>query len=300
MTTTTTEAADKSSLSRGGVFSRARAAMPTLVPSDRRVVETVLSSPELVPDYTVSELAAHIGVAASTVVRACQTLGYKGFQDLKLALVRDLAVHGVEDAALIHAEGITSTTPPTEVVRAVLELSARTLGSAMGTVDGEAFAAAVDVLDRASRVLVLGNGTSSAPAQDAAYRLATLGLNASAPVDSIAQHVAAKQLDGNAVCLVISHTGATRETLTAATAAKARNAYLVAVTSFTRSPLVEIADSALVAGGPERGFRLESMASRLAHLALVDALFVGVAVSRPKRSSAALDSMADVTAEHTL
>ncbi|MEU8726327.1 hypothetical protein [Streptomyces antimycoticus] len=42
------------------------------------------------------------------------------------------------------------------------------------------------------------------------------------------------------------------------------------------------------------------MASRLAHLGIIDALFVGIALRRPTASTKALDLMADTTIEHSL
>ncbi|MHA7224448.1 MurR/RpiR family transcriptional regulator, partial [Arthrobacter sp. RHLT1-20] len=106
-----------------------------------------------------------------------------------------------------------------------------------------------------------------------------------------------RHLDETCVCIVVSHTGATRESLLVAEAAHAAGAFVIVITSFRNSPLTRVADASLVAGEREHDFRLEAMASRLAHLGVVDALFVGIAVRRPKASTKALDMMADITIE---
>jgi DNA-binding MurR/RpiR family transcriptional regulator len=100
------------------------------------------------------------------------------------------------------------------------------------------------------------------------------------------------------VCFAVSHTGATRETVASVRSAKEAGATTIAVTSFSRSPITEHTDVVLVAGGPEESFRLEAMASRIAHLVVLDALFVAVARRTPERSNAALDAYADVLSEH--
>lgn len=286
-------------LNRGEVAARIATVLPSLIPSDRRVIDLILADPETAISSSVSELAEKAATSASTVVRACQQLGYRGFQELRLCLARDLATPDDRDG-LSHSEGITSETPPERILDVIFDVSSRALRDAKQTVNAGAFAKAVERIDSASRLLVIGNGGSSAPAQDAAYRFSTLGLIAHAPADALTQHLLARQLDSSAACLVFSHSGVTQETLKAAEAAKSQGASLIAITSHARSPLTELADATLVAAAADRGFRLESMASRLAHLSIVDALFVGVAVSRPKRSTAALDIMADVTIEHTL
>jgi DNA-binding MurR/RpiR family transcriptional regulator len=251
----------------------------------------------MVVDSSVSEVAGAARSAQSTVIRMCKRAGYSGFHELKLRLVSDLATH--RDTSLDHGEGLSAVSTPDELVTRVMWLSSRTIESAGALLDRSAFADAVQRLSRANRVLVVGNGTSMAPAQDAAYRFVVLGLDAVAPPDSYSQANIARQLSPKDACLVISHTGSTRDSLTAATSAKEAGAWVVLISSYGQSPISEVTDSVLVAGGHEQGFQLEAMSSRLAHLAVVDALFVGVALADGKRANANLKRMATVTAERS-
>lgn len=292
--------AAKSSLVSGEFVARAQAALPNLGATDKRVVEMILSDPEAVVRGSVTELAQKVGVAQSSAVRACQRIGYRGYQDVKLTITRDLAQQDERDQELAHEEGIDSRTPASEILDRILRRSGRAMVDATQTVDPELLSLTIDRIAAAGRVLVVGIGTSAAPAHDAAYRLSALGLVTMFPTDVRAQHLAARHLDESCVCLVISHTGASRESLLAAEAARAAGAFTVAITSFANSPLTRVVDAALIAGGPEYGFRLEAMTSRLAHLGIVDALFVGIAVRHPKASTKALDMMADITIEHSL
>lgn len=57
-------------------------------------------------------------------------------------------------------------------------------------------------------------------------------------------------------------------------------------------------DLALVAGSRETAFRVEAMASRVAHLTVLDALLVAVALRDRARSLAAQDAVAAVLSEH--
>lgn len=286
-------------LTSGAVLAQIQAAAPSLVPSARRAMEVIIAEPEAVIGYAAADLAARADTAASTVVRACQKAGFTGFQDLKLALVRDLALRGT-DEQMMFASALDSDSPPDKVFHAILTASSRTLVDATSTVDPAAFADALEALHACRHVLFVGNGQSANPVRDATHRMRTLGMSTSAPQDAIAQHIAARLLGEDGVCIAMSHTGATRETLLAAETAKVHGAYLIAVTSFRHSPLADLADAALVAGSPRQGFRLEATASRLAHLAITDALFVGLALRDPDRSGEYLNAMADITAEHTL
>jgi DNA-binding MurR/RpiR family transcriptional regulator len=165
-------------------------------------------------------------------------------------------------------------------------------------VDGTSLARAIDLLASARRVLCLGVGTSAPLAQDAAYRLTTIGVDADAPPDVHVQHVRARLLTVSDVAMAVSHTGATQETLGAARGAKEAGARVIAITSFSTTPLTEIADVALVAGGLETSYRVEAMASRLAHLLVIDSLYTSLALKARQRARKAQQLTADVLAEH--
>lgn len=282
-------------LAGGEVAARLRAAIGGMRESERRVVQAILDQPEVVADSSVSEVAGLARTASSTVVRACQTSGFKGFHELKLRLLNDLALQRPDPASQVRDLGADST--PEETIRLVMRLSAEALHAAAATVDASAFAQVVARLSKARRVLVVGSGTSMAPAHDAAYRLQLLGLSVSAPPDGYSLEIQARQLDPADVCLVISHSGASRDSFLTAKTARQAGAHVVLISSFARSPIAEAAEVVLVAGGPKQGFRLEAMSSRLCHLALIDSLFVALALTDRNRSTRQLDLAADVTAE---
>jgi DNA-binding MurR/RpiR family transcriptional regulator len=145
---------------------------------------------------------------------------------------------------------------------------------------------------------VAAAGLSTAVALDAAYRLRALGCVVDAPADPLTAQLAAAQLPPDGVCLAVSHTGATRTTVDTARRARRAGAAVVALTSYARSPLSETSTHVLVAGGQDLVFGLETSASRIAHLAAVDALTHTLMALRPETARHHLDLSADVTADH--
>lgn len=276
------------------MLARIRAQMPSLRPGEAKVAAVVLEQPSEVVYRSVSEVAEIAGVSTATVVRCAQMLEFRGFHDLKLALSREL---GEADGPT--AEPVAGGANGSALVR-VTGLGAQTVRQAGELIDEVIFERAAELLDGAGRVLVVGIGTSAPLAQDAAYRLTTIGLRAGGPGDAHLQHVEARTLAKGDVCLLISHTGSTRETLTVADAAVQAGADCVAVTSFLRSPLTEVATVSLVAGTREVFSGLEAMASRLAHMALLDALVVAVAELDPERAATGLGRYTDAISEHRL
>lgn len=275
-------------------LARLRVTLPTLQPSEARVARSILEAPDATVHRSVSEAAAAAQASTATVVRCAQRVGFRGFHDLKLALVRELAAVAAVQAD--RADPALAGTSLAEIVDAGIQ----TLRDAVALVDPAAFDAAAERIALAGRVLFVGVGTSAALAQDAGYRFNTIGVRGEAPPDVHAQHVAARGLTAEDVCVAVSHTGSTRETLTTVAAANQAGAMTVAVTSFMRSPLTELATVTLLAGVRELTLRLEAVASRLAHMTVLDALLLDVIRRTEPRAHQALELYSDVLSEHRL
>ncbi len=279
--------------SPGSVAEMVRAASGSLPPAEARVAQALLSRGVDVVHCSVTEVAMAADTGVGTVVRACQSLGLVGLQAAKIALAQDLLPLDEREHTDV-AEGDA----PGQVLAKLADSSGDALRRAIASVSSDALEQAVGLLAGARRVLCLGVGTSAPLAQDAAYRLTTIGIDADAPTDVHVQHVRARLLTGDDVALAVSHTGATQETLGAVHGASEAGTVIIAITSFTTTPLTDLADVALVAGGREASYRVEAMASRLAHLLVIDTLFTSLILANPRRARPAQQRTADVLAEH--
>jgi RpiR family carbohydrate utilization transcriptional regulator len=275
------------------VLATVRSVLPSLQPSDARVAQLILTEPDAIVYRSVSEVAEAAQTSSATVVRCAQKLGFRGFHDLKLALARERATF----AADLTEDGGASD-PRMAILDHVIAAGAQTVRDVRALVDPDAFDAAVSALSSAGRVLFAGVGTSAPLTQDAAYRFSAIGVVGEAYADVHVQHLHARLLQEGDVCVAVSHTGSTRETLEVVSAARDTGAVTVAITSFAHSPLTELVDHVIVAGTREVSFRLEAMASRLAHLALLDALLVSVAARDEASAQAALETYTDMLGEH--
>jgi RpiR family carbohydrate utilization transcriptional regulator len=241
------------------VMARLRAAMPVLGPSERRVAQAILARPAAVTEWSTAELAHAAETSPATVVRACQTLGFRGFQHLRLEIAR--AAPSELDAG-----------PGAHPLTRVFADAADAIAIGRDSVDVASVDAAVDAIARARRLVLVGTGFSAPPLQDAAMRFATIGRPVEAPSDVLGQQFAAHSLTAGDVCLTVSYSGANTHTLSACRAAKEGGADVIAVTSFARSPLTQLADIALVTGPLTRAHDVDPFLSRLSHLLVLHTL----------------------------
>ncbi|CAN5205838.1 MurR/RpiR family transcriptional regulator [soil metagenome] len=257
--------------------------MNSLLPSERRVVELIIADADRIVETTAQELADRAGVARSTVIRTCQSLGYRGYPQLRVALARELAqASGREQDYGTSALGR---------IRADVDALAASLPQITSVLTEDAVERAIDLLVGARRLLALANGLSAPLANDLSMRLTAVGRPAEFVADPIGQQIAARQLTADDVCMVISGSGANESSLKSARAVRAAGASLLVVTSFASSPLVSLADVALVVAPASGSFRHElEHTSRVPHVVLLESLVEVVAtrlgdVARTTRST---------------
>lgn len=271
-----------------------RSRMPGFSPAESRVARVVLTKPLEILDLSVTQLADRSESSVGSVVRFCQGLGLRGYQDLKLQLAKRSIP--VEQQLL---DEVSAGDGALEVIRKVLSGTANALQEAAHVVAPEALGQVAEKLLAARRIQFAAVGTSAPLAADISYRLTTIGLPAVFPPDVHVQHVTARMLGPGDVCFAISHTGSTTETLATMRTAAQSGATAIALTSFASSPLTELVDLLLVAGSRETSYRIETMTSRIVHLAVLDAIFVLLAL-RHDSSSHALAATGGVLTEHRI
>lgn len=262
-----------------GILDRVRAMRPDLPPTAGRIADFIAAHPGDVVHMSVTEVAERTSASEGSVVGFCQSLGARGFQQVKIALARDL----VQPVQFIH-EDLTPTDDTATVVEKVFQSGLQALRDTQNALDVKALERAVAAIRRAGRVEVFGIGSAAPIAEDANYRLLRIGIVSRLSVDSHVQTITASLADKDVAVLTISHSGSTVETLAATRIAHEAGATTIVVTNFGKSPLTAHADIVLNTLARETQFRTEAMTSRIAQLAIIDALIACLALADYDRS----------------
>ena len=165
----------------------------------------------------------------------------------------------------------------------VIYLSVSELASASGVSDATVIRAslAAEKLMGARRIAICGLGNSSAIAADTQHKLMRLGLSASAYSDSHLQIIGASSMSKGDVLFTISHSGSSKDIVRVAEIAKENGAYVISLTSLGINPLSDIADLALYTASNETHYRAVALSSRIAQMAIVDAIYTFIALKKP-------------------
>jgi len=254
-----------------GYLAAVRAREPELTASEAKVARIVLDNPEEVVRLTITELAERAEVGVATISRFCQRLGLRGFHELKIEIAHELVPGAVTTTPLVGAGGDY----PTWAGGA----ARRTIGMIENTLrqfDPEAFTRAVELLVKARRIDFYGLASSGLTAQDAQLRFLSLGKTCNAYVDSHVQAMAAAVLGPEDVAVAISYSGSTKDMVSSLQVARRRGARTVAIIGTPRSPLAEVADVLLVAGGDE-SMLVSNLFNKIGQLFVVELLVEGCA-----------------------
>ena len=271
------------------VLDRISAIRADLAPTAGRIADFIAEHAADVVHMSVTEVAERTSSSEGSVVGLCQQLGARGFQQIKIALARDL----VQPVQFIH-EDLNPQDGLADVVGKIFGGGLQALQDTRNALDLTQLGRAVTAIARAKRVEVFGIGSAAPIAEDATYRLLRIGINARVSVDSHIMAITGSLCDPEVAVLTISHSGSTIETLTATKLAKEAGATTIAVTNFGRSPLLTHTDIVLHTLARETQFRTEAMTSRIAQLAVIDTLIAALALADYDRAVATIDKTFDV------
>ena len=248
---------------------------PDLSETERKVADYILAHPNEVIYLSITDMAANCGVSDATVVRLCKRLRMHGYQELKVSLAQDI----VSPIERIH-EAVTESDSCGEVMAKVFNTTIQALQYTSRIVNRQQLELAVDTLEKARRVVILGMGNSAAVAKDMQHKLLRLGLNATAFDDNHMSRIVCTYIDQGDACVCISHSGSSRDVVDAAKMAHDNGAVVISMTGVGRSPLSEMADIRLETASQEAQYHILALASRIAQYALIDSIYTSLAIKR--------------------
>ncbi len=268
-----------------------RALRPGLSPAAARIADVILAQPGEVVHLSITEVAERASASEGSVIALCRQLGARGFQHLKIEVAREL----VRPVQAIQ-EDLEAGDDAATVMRKVFEGGRQALSDTLAVLDPAALERASALLLAAQRVEVYGIGSAAPVAEDAHVRLLRIGLDSRLAVDSHLQAVSASLAGPQVAVLTVSHSGSTIETVTSTRLAREVGARTVVISNVGRSPISAHADVMLHTAARETRYRTEAMTSRIAQLAVVDALVSHMALARGAGAVASMRRSAEALA----
>lgn len=209
--------------------------------AERRVANTVLSSPEKVMHMSMATLSEKSETSDATVMRFCKRIGQTGFYQFKINLAVENKTENDTGTSVAAPRKPRDVSDYVSLVSAVLPAISRNISMSQ-------VAVVVDLLLAANEVYLFGWGNTSTIAQDLAHRLFRIGIKtfSSENVEYIMRAILFSKKDD--VLVAVSHSGHARYTVDCMRLARQNGCKVVLITNEPESPAHEQADIILCAG----------------------------------------------------
>ena len=255
-------------------------------PGERIIADYILANPDKLKQCSSQELASILNISQSSIVKFAQRLGFKGFTNLKMALIEEWGQQSKQSAESeqhLHND-INVHDTPSVIAEKLFRAKQQALRMTTDSVNLAQLESTVAEIKAARRVQIMGMGGSSLVAKDLAYKLMKIGYPVMNEMDSHVQMTVAQSLGEGDVQIVISYSGALKEIVIAAQAAQEKGAKIIAITSLQDSQLRKLADFVLDTIADEARWRSSSISARTAQNTITDLLFVCLLQEDSERS----------------
>ena len=269
---------------RRPVLTYLKGILASLNPTDRLIADCVLADPERVITSSIAQINQESGASVGAIVGFCRRLGLKGFSDFKITLARDLAQSGLPTGQA-HENG--------SLYEKVFQFHAQSLVETLQINPHSTFERVTHIIGKARRIEFFSIGISYPVAYTAYCKFQLIALPAAAQFDSHIQLITATQMRAGDVAFGISCSGSTHETVQCLEVAKARGATTICLTNAMNSPITTHSEYCLYATPSEINYFQAPLASRITQLAVIDALFVSLALKHKNTTATRLQHSAE-------
>jgi RpiR family transcriptional regulator, carbohydrate utilization regulator len=244
--------------------------------TEKRIADYILQNPENIVHKTIDQVAEDLNVAISSVFRFTKTLGFKGFQAMKIALATEVS----ETLKEMVQEKVSEMEEEQAITEKIFQNNIRMFKETIQVMDYHALKKAVNKIVAANRVEFYGIGSAGLVALDAHHRFLGTGISTAAYTDYHLQLRASAQLTEKDVAIFITDHTTEEETIKIIDVAKDAGAVIVVITNYSNIKLVQRADIILKTVSANSDPRNGDSFTRIIQLSLIDSLYANVLSSK--------------------
>ncbi|MBN6710968.1 MurR/RpiR family transcriptional regulator [Haemophilus haemoglobinophilus] len=256
----------------GNILDTIGALYDSLTKTEKRIATTILSSPELLSQNSLAEIAQQFDVGEATFIRFCRTLGFKGFTDFKLQLSIELATRDKQPHSLLETD-ISKFDGTSQIAEKLQNAIHNVISETINLLDFEHLEKVVELIRTSKRIFLFGVGSSGLTAEDAKNKLMRIGLQVDATSNNHFMYMQAALMKPGDIVIGISHSGYSKETIQALNIAKKNGAVTVALTHNLRSPITMVSDYVLTNGNRQGQLQGDSIGTKIAQLFVLDLIY---------------------------
>ncbi len=238
--------------------------LETLSPSNKRLARFVLDNRYFVSFVSANQIGEMNEVSAATVVRFAQAIGYEGYSELQDTLRSELT--SFMTAAVRMQKRMDAPSPPKSTPQQVFYTDILNIERTASSLSKKDLGAALDAIQKARRILVIGAALSSTPAAFLAHSLKVMGFDSlCVQGEGLQSAIELARIQADDLLIALDLWRYVRTTVNAVSQTKEKGAPVIAITDGIVSPLAQVADIAfhVVTEGIAHSLSITSLMSLL-------------------------------------
>ncbi len=255
------------------LFNKIESLKKSFTNSEKKILKYIKKNSEEVTSMSIKELSGKTDTGEATIIRFCKKIGFKGYNDFKISLIRSISKEKQETKYKID---ILSDENYNSVAENIYNNSFNVLRDTLSLINNETFDKCISLISKAKHIEFVGVGYSNLTAQDAKYKFLRIGKSVAAHSDPHLFKMAASISGKGDLMVGISQTGETQEVIETLKNARSRGASTIVITNNDNTEVTKYADYILVNGFNEVLSETGSFSERISQLFIIELLYLGV------------------------
>jgi len=248
--------------------------------SELLIADYILSNPEEIYSLKIETLSKKLKVSLPTVFRFTKKLGFEGFKDFKVALIREMAIGMSIAVDNFNQDSIESTT------RDIFNKISDNLKETLSLINFDDISKAVEMIISAKKIIFFGVSYSASVALDAYLKFLSAGFNCQYDTDTYTQRIISTQSTEKDLAIGISFSGASLEVVDCMNNAKKNKSKTISITAFSKSPITVYSDLCLYSAPINSNYQRVDLPSKISFITILDSLYINTVL---KKRSSSLD-----------
>ncbi|MEI3164022.1 MAG: MurR/RpiR family transcriptional regulator [Lachnospirales bacterium] len=256
--------------------------------SEKIAADYILNYKKNYENLSISKISEKANISQPTIIRFARALGYKGFKELKYALIQNQPTSNKKQLIPMGGLQLTGDEKIEDIPAKVTLTITSLLENALKSISITDYIKLINVLKNSKNITIFAIENSAATAIDLNVKLSYLGLNCTYNTDPYLQKVNAANLKKGDVAIGISYSGCSAITVENLKTAKKSGATTVALTNFNKSHISKYADITIYSSSAQY-FYGNTIFSRTTQLAIIDMTYIGLLISDYSKYTKKLD-----------
>lgn len=270
----------------------------TLRSSEQKVADYIFANPSEIGQLNLVSIASNAGVSTPTVIRLVKALKKSGYRQFQLEWVQQFKER--KSFEPLYGFELKQEDKLCDVPVKTIATEIENIEEALKSLSIKSYEKAIEILTNASLIDIYSVENSEIIAEDLVNKLLYLGLPVRHYKDPYLQQISAGHLKKDAVCIGISYTGRSKDTIKVMKIAKKQGANIIAITTDEQCEMCKYADVVLCTGKSSTLLYGNAIFSRVSQLAIVDMIYMGIILSDYEGYTKMLDNSGKLIKERGL